>query len=358
VTPFAVAAAARLWHEDSRTGGGTRMIDAAPRRRFRRGIWSAFFLLLLALCANAPGRAAEQTFDAWLKAFRKDAAAAGITKETLDRALAGLKPNPRVIELDRNQPEFTMTLDDYLTRVASDERGRLGHARLIEHRALLDEIGAKYGVQPRFIVALWGIESVYGQRLGDFQIIESLATLAHDGRRGKFFRGQLIDALKILQEEGMDPAALKGSWSGAMGQCQFIPSSYHSFAVDYDGDGKRDIWGTTADIFASIANYLAKSKWRDDQTWGREVKLPAGFDPSLIGPDGERKLIEWQRLGVRSANGATLPVRDFEAYLLQPGGAGTRAFLVYANFKAILRWNRSDFFGLAVGVLADKVNAG
>jgi membrane-bound lytic murein transglycosylase B len=334
------------------------MAQVAPRRHASQGLLRILAAaLLLLLGAAMPLRAAEQPFDQWLKGLRKDAAAAGISKATLDRALTGLKPNPRVIELDSNQPEFTMTFDDYLTRVASDERGRLGRAKLAEHRALLEEIGGKYGVQPRFIVALWGIESVYGERLGEFQIIESLATLAHDGRRGKFFRAQLIDALKIIDEEGMDPALLKGSWSGAMGQSQFIPSSYHNFAVDYDGDGRRDIWGTTADVFASIANYLSKSKWREDQTWGREVMLPPDFDPALIGPDGERKLAEWQRLGLRAANGATLPVRDFEAYLLQPGGAGTRAFLVYANFKAILRWNRSDYFGIAVGTLADKVNA-
>jgi membrane-bound lytic murein transglycosylase B len=331
-------------------------LTLAACRTCPRGCLASLLLLVLLSVAAAPAPAAEQPFDQWLKGLRKEAAAAGISKATLDQALTGLQPNPRVIELDRNQPEFTMTFDDYLERVASDERGRIGRAKMIEHRALLDEVAAKYGVQPRFIVALWGVESVYGQRLGDFQVIESLATLAHDGRRGKFFRGQLIDALKILDEEGMDPVLLKGSWSGAMGQTQFIPSSFHSFAVDYDDDGRRDIWGTHGDIFASIANYLKQSKWRDDQTWGREVELPPGFDPSLIGPDAQRPLVEWQRLGLRAAGGATLPVRDFDAYLLQPGGAGERAYLVYANFKAILRWNRSDYFGIAVGTLADKVN--
>lgn len=338
------------------------MRELQMRSSMRRAIarperWPALLVLLLALAFALPLQAAEQPFDQWLKGLRKDAAAAGISKATLDRALTGLQPNPRVIELDRNQPEFTMTFDQYLERIASDERAKLGRAKLAEHRALLEEIGAAYGVQPRFIVALWGVESLYGQRLGDFEVIQALATLAHDGRRSKFFRGQLIDALKILQEENMDPALLKGSWSGAMGQSQFIPSSYHSFAVDYDRDGRRDIWGSLPDVFASIANYLKKNKWRDDQTWGREVELPPGFNRNLIGPDGERKLIEWQRLGVRAAGGATLPVRDFDAYLLQPGGEGGRAYLVYANFKTILRWNRSDYFGVAVGTLADKVGA-
>jgi membrane-bound lytic murein transglycosylase B len=309
--------------------------------------------------AAADQTAPQQSFADFLKGLRKDAQAAGISKETLDKALDGLQPNPRVVELDQKQPEFTMTFEEYITRVVSDDKVAKGHAMLVEHQALLDEVAAKYGVQPRFIVALWGIESRYGERMGEFKVIESLATLAYEGRRGKFFRKELLAALKIVDQDKIDPQSMLGSWSGAMGQSQFIPSSFHAFAVDYDGDGKRDIWGSLGDIFASIANYLSKSKWRSGQTWGREVQLPAGFDPSLVGPEKERALLEWQTLGLRAANGGTLPVvKDMKAYLLQPGGAEGRSFLAYTNFKVILRWNKSDFFGQAFGILSDRVSTG
>jgi membrane-bound lytic murein transglycosylase B len=350
---------------------GASMLRAAskPARRFVHLPFA--WVLLLALLATGALRAEEQqkrpeqgattaqSFDDFLKGLRKEAQAAGISKATLDKALAGLKPNPRVVELDQKQPEFTMTFDEYVTKIVSDDKVQKGHALLIEHRALLEEISAKYGVQPRFIIALWGLESRYGERMGEFKVIESLATLAYEGRRAKFFRKELIAALKIVDQDKLDANTMLGSWSGAMGQSQFIPTSFHAYAVDHDGDGKRDIWGTTADVFASIANYLNKVKWVSGQTWGREVQLPPGFDPGLAGPKQERALIEWQQLGLRAANGGTLPVvKDMKAYLVQPAGAEGRSFLVYANFKAILRWNRSDFFGLAVGLLADKVSAG
>jgi membrane-bound lytic murein transglycosylase B len=329
--------------------------------------WAAALALLAMAAAAAPpvlaieqgSPAQQQGFDQWLKGLRKDAQAAGISKSTLDKALTGIAPNPKVIALDRKQPEFTMTFAEYRDRIVSEERIAAGHARLLEHRDLLEQIGGKYGVQPRFIVALWGLESRYGERMGEYPVVESLATLAFEGRRGKFFRKELLAALKIIDQDKIDPATMFGSWSGAMGQSQFIPTSFLAFAVDHDGDGKRDIWGSTADVFASIANYLSKSKWRADETWGRPVQLPPGFDAGLIGPKQERKLIEWQRLGLRTANGGTLPVRsDMSGYLVQPAGAEGPTFLAYANFKAILRWNRSDFFALAVGLLADRVSTG
>ncbi|MBX6323042.1 MAG: lytic murein transglycosylase [Rhodospirillaceae bacterium] len=349
-------------------GGRMPRAALAPARRpLAGGLARALALgafLLGAVPLSAPlhaeeGGAPGQSFGQWLDGLRREALAAGISKATLDRALSGLRPNPKVVELDRSQPEFTMTFDDYLARVVSDERVQRGQALLAQHRVLLEEVGAKYGVHPRFIVALWSVESNYGTRTGEFPVIESLATLAYEGRRAKFFRKELLAALKIVQQDKLDPAMMLGSWSGAMGQSQFIPSSFQNFAVDYDRDGRRDIWGTPADVFASIANYLSRNRWRSGQSWGREVQLPPGFDPGLLGPKQERKLAEWQQLGLRTANGATLPVvKDMTAYLLQPGGEGGRAFLVYANFKTILRWNRSDFFGTAVGLLADRIGAG
>jgi membrane-bound lytic murein transglycosylase B len=316
---------------------------------------AASLLLLAGLCAAAPARAAEEDFAHWLDGVRQEALADGIRPATLDRALAGLEPLPRVIELDREQPESVITYAEYLRRVVSRERREVARQRLAQNRALLEHVGRRYGVQPRFIVALWGIETSFGVASGKFPVIASLATLAYDGRRSSFFRKELINALRIVDDGDADPKEMLGSWAGAMGQSQFMPSSYLLYAVSYSGDGRRDIWHRRADVFASIANYLSQLGWHGDQTWGRVVRLPAHLDPSLIGPGIRKPLSEWRRLGLRRADGGPLPPAPIQASLLQPGGADGPAILVYDNYRALMKWNSSNYFATAVGFLADSM---
>ncbi|TNE38405.1 MAG: lytic murein transglycosylase, partial [Alphaproteobacteria bacterium] len=230
-----------------------------------------------------------------------------------------------------------------------------GRRKLAENRAVLDAISKEYGVQPRFVVALWGVETRFGKYTGKFSVIDALTTLAYDNRRAAYFRKELLLALRILDEDHISVEEMKGSWAGAMGQSQFMPSSFVNFAVDQDKDGKRDIWGTRADVFASAANYLAKSGWKGDQTWGREVALPKGFDPSLVDLNVEKPMHEWQALGVRKADGNNLPGRQLMGSLVQPKGGNGQTFLVYNNYRTILKWNRSTYFAMSVGRLADLI---
>jgi membrane-bound lytic murein transglycosylase B len=332
-----------------------RSINHAGTMTFRIALCRLAGLVLGTVAVlMAPARAANPAdFPSFLAGVRQDALAAGIRPATLDRALGGLKPIPRVLELDRKQPERVFTFAEYMDRVIPPQRVEAAKARLAENRPLLDEIGAKYGVQPRFIVALWGIESDFGRGTGGFPVVGALATLAYDGRRSAFFRKELLNALKILDHGDIAPEAMIGSWAGAMGQSQFMPSSYLSYAVGWRGDGRRDIWNRKEDVFASIANYLARVGWRGDQTWGREVRLPPGFDRSLAGIDIVKPLAEWQRLGVRRADGGDLPAGESAAALVLPGGNDGPALLAYDNFRTILKWNNSLFFASAVGRLAD-----
>ena len=306
----------------------------------------------------APTPAAAQSFEAWLGDLRVEAEAAGIGESTLDAALDGLSTIPRVIELDRKQPEFTQTFDEYMARRVTPELVEEGRRVFREQRALLTEVGEKYRVQPRFIVALWGVETRYGKSTGGFPVIAALATLAYDGRRSAYFRGELLDALKIVDQGHIEPANMIGSWAGAMGQNQFMPSSFLRFAVDFDGDRRRDIWTTLADVFASTAKYLSRAGWRGDQPWGREVRLPDGFDPALAGLGVVKRLSGWQRIGVRRADGGDLPGRDLRASIVLPGGADGPAYVVHSNYRAILKWNRSDYFAVSVGSLADLIGSG
>ena len=316
--------------------------------------FSAAILTVISLLPNSAS--AAEDFQAWLAALRQEAAGKGISEATLDAAFEDVKPIPRVIELDRKQPEFTLTFQQYLDRVVPASRVARGRDRLNQHRALLEEVGKKFGVQPRFIVALWGIETDFGRVTGGFPVVASLATLAHDGRRSAFFRAQLMHALRILEEGHIAPKQMMGSWAGAMGQSQFMPSSFVNFAVDYDGDGRRDIWTTQADVFASAANYLARSGWRDDQTWGRKVTLPASFDSAMADLEVKKPISEWQALGVRRADGSDLPTRDLMASIVLPQkGEAAPAYMVYENFRTILKWNRSNYFAIAVGTLSDGI---
>jgi membrane-bound lytic murein transglycosylase B len=338
------------------------MAEDAANRRHRLGILMqrrTFLATLAAALAAGPARANDMPFDEWLKAFRQEAIGKGIPTPVVDQSLAGVAPIPRVLELDRRQPETTLTFDEYITRVVNPGRVESGRARLQEHRDVLARVSQAYGVQPRFIVSLWGIETDFGRLTGNFSILSALATLAYDGRRSAFFREELMNALRIVARGHVAPQELRGSWAGAMGQSQFMPSSYLAYAVDFDGDGKADIWGSRADVFASAANYLSKVGWRGDETWGREVRLPAGFERALVDHNKVQKpLPDWQALGVRRADGGDLPTRDLSASVIQPGGADGPSFLIYNNYRVLLRWNRSLYFATAVGFLADRIGEG
>lgn len=318
----------------------------------RQGLMRLCVLLLVSSCVVAQ----PQNFEQWRDEFRQEALSKGISTRTFDRAFQGVEPIARIIELDRKQPEFTLTLDEYVSRVVPRRRVSLGKKRLAENRELLDKVAAKYGVQPRFIVAFWGIETDFGRLTGGYSVIAAITTLAYEGRRAEFFRSQLLDALQILEAGHIEPEQMIGSWAGAMGQAQFMPSTFRAYAVDFDGDNRIDLWNSRADVFASAANYLAKVGWNGDQTWGREVKLPKGFDKSQLGLETQKPLDEWDRLGVRRLSGNKLPERNLMASLVQPDeGKFARTYLVYDNYRAILHWNRSDKFAVAVGTLADAI---
>jgi membrane-bound lytic murein transglycosylase B len=291
----------------------------------------------------------------WLDGVRTEARAQGISNPILERSLSGVEPIPRIIELDRNQPESIITFTQYINRIVNSTRVKIGRAKLKEHHDILEQVRQQFGVQPRFIVALWGIETNFGQFTGGFLVVNALATLAYDERRSEYFRGELMKAFQILEEGHISPEDMKGSWAGAMGQSQFMPSSFLAYAHDYDGDGAKDIWKTQADVFASSANYLKGVGWNDDLTWGREVQLPPGFDSTKASLDVIKSIDEWQKIGVRRLDGADLPVRDIEASIVLPGGPRQPAFMIYDNYRATLRWNRSHYFATAVGLLSDRI---
>jgi len=320
------------------------------------------FAILLSLAAAVPARAQgappqdHGDFGAFVAGLRQDALGQGISAATLDRAFAGISYIPHVIELDRRQPESTLAFEDYISRVMSPGRLDGGREKLAENRELLEQIGQRYGVEPRFIVALWGIETDYGRITGNFSEIGALATLAYDGRRSAFFRKELMNALVIVDREHVDPRQMTGSWAGAMGQSQFMPSSYLAYAVSWSGDGPPDIWNNRADILASIANYLAKVGWHAGAGWGVAATAPPDIDPTLVSIKEKRPLAEWAALGVVPANPAAAADGSRTASLIEPGGAQGPALLVFDNFRVILRWNNSSYFATAVGYLADGFN--
>lgn len=317
------------------------------------------FLSVLFTVISSSGLAA-QGFDVWLKNFRSEAATKGISDSTLNAALTGVAPIDRIIELDRKQPEGTMTFEKYRERVISEQRINTGRYLLQKHRAVLDTVSRQYGVPPQAIVALWGIETSYGENTGGFKVVDALATLAYDGRRSEFFRKELLDALRIIDAGHITADKMKGSWAGAMGQNQFMPSSFHAFAVDGNSDGRRDIWNTLPDVFASTANYLSKSGWKKDQRWGRAVTAPASLRKSIPsgqgGLDIKRSLSQWRDLGVTQTDGSPLPVVDgMNASLVLPDGVSGSAYLVYDNYRVIMKWNKSTYFATSVGLLSDYI---
>lgn len=302
---------------------------------------------------------AEQTpsFDNYLLALRTEAQAQGIDEQILDQAFASIKFRERVVKSDKSQPEFKLTLDRYLKTRVPDWKVKQAVKVYRENQALLEEIGQVYGVQPRFIVALWGNETNFGKIQGNHSVLSALSTLAFEGRREAFFKKQFFAALTILNEGHIEVEDFVSSWAGAVGQCQFIPTSFLAYAVDYDQDGKKDIWTNKADVFASIANYLKTEGWDDDLTWGRQVTLPSQVSLSLSGLDKAKRksLAQWNALGVRRLNEQVLPIRDIEANLVMSDEGQGNSYLVYDNFHTLMRWNRSIYFGAAIGHLSDAI---
>ena len=311
-------------------------------------------MISLLMAGTAPSFAQQQEFEVWLSELRTEAASRGISTPTLDKAFSGVAPVPRVLELDRKQPEFTQTFWTYLNRAISEVRISRGQKLLRDHAGLLAQVERKYGVQPRFLVSFWGLETNFGDYTGGFPVISALATLAYDERRSEFFRNELFHALSILEAGHILPEKMSGSWAGAMGQPQFMPSTFTGYATDGDGDGKIDIWGSLPDVFHSAANYLSSVGWKGDETWGREVRLPDGFDLELAQLSVQKEIGEWQALGVRRANGGNLPTADIAGSIVLPAGAKGPAFLVYQNFRSTMIWNRSILYAIAVGHLADQ----
>lgn len=302
------------------------------------------------------GNSPDNGFESWLSGVRAEARKAGISESTLDDSLSGIDPLPEVIRLDRKQPESTKSFEEYIETALSAKRVNEGIERLRENRDLLDKISRHYGVQPEFIVALWGVETSYGKHTGNFSVVQSLATLAFDGRRSDYFRSELLNALRIIDAGHIAAERMDGSWAGAMGQCQFMPSSFMRFAEDYNNDGKKDIWNSKADIFASIANYLSSSGWNDEKSWGRAVALPDNFNLRLAGKDNEKPLSEWSRLGISQLGGRSLPNAAEKASLILPDeGDESHAYLVTGNYMVLLKWNRSLYFATSVGLLADAL---
>lgn len=338
--------------------------------QFPRRALALLPLLLLAACAQAPAenlptaapQAAAQTtveeplasFADWRRALRSEVIAAGIDAALFDRVFAGVTPDPAVLKADSSQPEFTRPVWEYLDGAVSSSRIGRGRVLLAQHSLVLQRIEQQYGVEAPILVAIWGLESNFGNNIGSHSVIRSLATLAYDGRRQGFWRVQLLAALQILQNGDITSDRMIGSWAGAMGQTQFMPTTYNQHAVDFDGDGKRDLWGSSTDALASAAHYLQASGWQRGQPWGFEVSLPSGFDYSLADPEQRRSLAEWAELGVRplAPTGAAANAR---ASLQLPAGHRGPAFLLLDNFRSILKYNNSTSYALAIGLLADNL---
>ncbi len=316
----------------------------------RRVVLAAPALPLL----TAAGAAAQESFSAFLDRLGADARREGISSATIDRAFAGIQPDQRVLDRDRNQPEFTLTWAQYKARVLTDQKRANGRVAFQQNRRTFLQVASRYGVTPDVIAGIWGMESAFGAITGSFNVIQSLATLLWTGRHPSY-RPQLIAALRILDRGEATPAQMTGSYAGAMGQPQFMPDSYLRYAVAFDGDGRPDIWTSTPDVLASIANYLARSGWRYPEPWGQAIRVPPGFDAAATGRDNRRPLGDWARVGVTRADGLPFSRGDVQGAVLMPDGADGEAFMVYANFTAIRRYNASDYYALAVGLLGDSV---
>jgi membrane-bound lytic murein transglycosylase B len=312
---------------------------------------------LPAPAAVPPAVLAQPDFPTFLQGVRADAAKDGVPPAVLDDALTGLTEDPKVLADENSQPEHTITFEQYLSEVVSDKRVAEGQAQMTKYAAVLGKVSAAYKVPAASIVAIWGMESNYGPNQGEMLVVRSLATLAYAGKRPSYFRGELIAALQILAKEHMAAKDLKGSWAGALGQPQFMPSTYLKLAVDFDGDGRADIWNSAADVAASIANYFAKAGWDESSGWGQEVVLPAGFDQSLADLKVLKPVSGWQALGVKPMAGAPWPAGTLSASVIRPTGPGGRAFLVLSDFRVVMSYNNSTYYATAGGLLADRIKA-
>jgi peptidoglycan lytic transglycosylase B len=337
-----------------------------------RGACSLLLVVaLLAAVPQAQGTAASDAprvaFSEFLAGLRTEALARGIKVETLDAAFAGLEPLPIVVERDRTQAETVLTISQYVQRRLTRSFVRTAQTQVTAQKAVLAKVSQRYGPPPSILIAIWGMESNFGRFAGVRPTVQTLATLAWEGRRGAFFTGELMNALAIADRGDIELAAMRGSWAGAMGQTQFMPSSYLAHAQDFDGDGRRDIWASLPDVFASIANYLKAYGWTERQTWGREVTFPAAREKAIVesvglrpsGCRAERELTrpqplaKWQALGVRTTTGGALPKVDRDASLFR---AGAKSYLVYKNYEALLGYNCAHAYALSVGLLSDRID--
>ena len=298
------------------------------------------------------------TFESCLEALGERARHIGVDAAVVASVLAATNRLERVIDLDRSQPEFTRTFSDYYIPRVTEQRVAQGRALYAEHRDLLLRLQREYGVPAQYLIAFWGLETNYGAYFGKIGTTDALATLACDQRRPAFFTDEFIAALRIIAAGDIEHEYMRGSWAGAIGNMQFLPSVFLSYAVDGDGDGRRDLWGSIPDSLASAANFLRGIGWRADLRWGREVRLPQGFDFSLSGREGIRTLADWVDLGITDAYGGALPPLDIPAAVLVPSGHQGPAFLTYENFAVIMRWNRSEYYAISVGRLADRIAGG
>jgi membrane-bound lytic murein transglycosylase B len=334
----------------------------------------ASILVLLAACQTPQRTAAPVSsvapppvaqpqaipFPVWLDGARREALSRGVSQATVAAALDGLTPDPAVIDLDTKQPEYSQTFGRYLANAVSEARVAKGRELMRQNAGLLAAIERRYGVPGRYLVAFWGIETDFGRNTGSFSTVRSLATLAYDSRRGPYFRDEMFAALTILDEGDIDNRRMTGSWAGAMGQTQFMPSAYLKYAVDQDGDGRKDIWTSVPDALGSVANYLKTLGWDGTRGWGQEVSLPSRFDASLASLDGDaaetvKTMAEWRALGIGRADGSPLADTGETAALVLPGGINGPAFLVANDYRVILKYNRSTFYAVAVGYLADRL---
>ncbi|WP_207458106.1 lytic murein transglycosylase [Azospirillum sp. SYSU D00513] len=304
--------------------------------------------------AAVPAVRPTQSFPDWLQGLREEATRQGIRPATFDRAFARVKLSDRVVELDTSQPEFTRQVWQYLDSAASDRRVQDGRARMQENATLLRRISERSGVPAEILAAFWGIETNFGGSTGGFSVIDALTTLAYEGRRATYFRNELLAALKILDSGDIPLERMSGSWAGAMGQTQFMPTVFLAHAADEDGDGRRDIWGSMPDVFASTAAFVRANGWRTGERWGEEVVLPQGFPYDQAELSITKPISEWRRMGVRTAAGGE-PAGDGNAAILVLAGHQGPAFLARDNFRAIMRYNPSTSYALAVAVLADRL---
>jgi len=303
---------------------------------------------------------AKPAFEEYLADLKVQAIDQGYTTDFVNQVFAGVSYRKKTVTADRNQPETKITLDKYLATRVPDWKVKKAIDLMKQHHVLLDQVEQHFGVQKRFIVALWGNESNFGNIMGKHSVINSLVTLAYEGRREALFKKQLFAALKILQQGHVNLEQFVGSWAGAMGQSQFMPTSFLNYAVDFDNDGRKDIWNNKADVFASIANFLKSEGWSNQLTWGRQVKVPDNFDFSVTGlkSSSKRLLTAWQAMEVRRYDGGNLPNLPIKGSLIAPDGETGRIYLVYENFHTLMKWNRSSYFGVSVSYLSDRIKKG